>query len=98
MAKARQRILVIGLDGFDLNLATRFMDQGGLPNLARLRSQSSRYELDHGRDKFSGLSWEHFSTGRAPRDGGRWSAVTFDPRPYAVRQDSTSERPFMAGL
>lgn len=98
MTKARQRILVIGLDGFDLDLAKRFMDQGGLPNLKRLQSQSSRYELDHGRDKFSGLSWEHFSTGRAPHDGARWSAVTFDPKTYAVRQDSTSEPPFMAHL
>jgi len=98
MSRARQRVLVIGLDGFDLALAARLMQQGALPNLSRLQSQSSRYTLDHGRDKFSGLAWEHFSTGRAPRDGARWSAVTFDPRTYAVRQDSTSERPFMADL
>jgi predicted AlkP superfamily phosphohydrolase/phosphomutase len=98
MSHARQRLLVIGLDGFDLALATRFMRQGALPNLSRLQSQSSRFTLDHGRDKFSGLAWEHFSTGRAPHDGARWSAVTFDPQTYAVSQDLAAERPFMADL
>src|ERR1700681_989223 len=98
MSRARQRVLVIGLDGFDLAVAARLMQQGALPNLSRLQSQSSRYELDHGRDKFSGLSWEHFSTGRAPRDGGRWSAVTFDARTYAVCQENTVEPPFTAKL
>jgi predicted AlkP superfamily phosphohydrolase/phosphomutase len=94
----RQRLLMIGLDGFELGLAERFLKEGSLPNLARIREHSARYELDHGRDKYSGLSWEHFSSGKAPRDGGRWSAIMFDPRRYEVRQTPTSERPFMADL
>lgn len=95
---ARRRILTIGLDGFDGTLAERFLNAGALPNLARLRSQGACYELDHGRDRFSGLAWEHFSSGKAPRDGGRWSAVTFDCETYATRQEPTSARPFMADL
>ena len=98
MPKLHSRILVLGLDGFDWTLAEEFLQEGLLPNLARLRARSARYELDHGRDKFSGLAWEHFSTGKAPSDGGRWSAVTFDPKAYAVRQEMTSARPFVADL
>src|SRR5579872_1606240 len=94
----RRRLLVIGLDGFDPGLADRFVSQGALPNFARFRERGARYELDHGRDRNSGLAWEHFSTGRAPRDGGRWSAVTFNPKTYAARQEGTSARPFMADL
>lgn len=90
--------MVIGLDGFDLALAERFLNEGALPNIARLRMQGARYELDHGRDKYSGLAWEHLSSGKAPSDGGRWSAITFDRATYAARQEPTSARPFMANL
>ena len=94
----RRRILMIGLDGFDIGLAERFLKDGDLPNIARLRMQGARYVLDHGRDRFSGLAWEHVSSGKAPSDGGRWSAITFDPKKYAVCQEPTVERPFMLNL
>jgi predicted AlkP superfamily phosphohydrolase/phosphomutase len=89
---------MIGLDGFDISLAERFAEEGSLPNFARLRDRSARYALDHGRDKYSGLAWEHVSSGRSPSDGGRWSAITFDRDNYAVRQEATSARPFLADL
>jgi predicted AlkP superfamily phosphohydrolase/phosphomutase len=94
----RKRVLIIGLDGFDLVLAQEFQAEGLLPNLARLQSRGASYKLDHGRDKYSGLAWEHFSSGKSPSDGARWSAITFDPHTYAARQDATSARPFLAGV
>ena len=75
----QRRVLMVGLDGFDICLAERFLDEGALPNFARLRDRSMRFDLDHGVDKYSGLAWEHVSAGQAPNDGARWSAVTFDP-------------------
>jgi len=94
----QRRVLVIGLDGLDPRLADRFESQGALPNFARFRERGARFELDHGRDRNSGLAWEHFSSGRAPRDGGRWSAVTFNPKKYTALQEGTSALPFMADL
>ena len=91
-------ILAVGLDGFDFGFAERLMSEGALPNLRRLHDRSARYRLDHGRDRYSGLAWEHFSSGRSPSDGGRWSAVHFDPATYVTRQDPTSARPFLADL
>ncbi len=92
------RVLVIGLDGFDIALAKQFIREGSLPNFARLQAQGACYSLDHGRDKFSGLAWEHFSSGQAPHDGGRWSSVTFGRKNYAITQEDTPSKPFFADL
>jgi predicted AlkP superfamily phosphohydrolase/phosphomutase len=93
-----RRVLLIGLDGFDLSLAERFQAEGILPNFARFRNQAACYKLDHGRDKYSGLAWEHLSAGVSPSDGGRWSAVTFDKATYSARQNHSEVRPFVADL
>jgi predicted AlkP superfamily phosphohydrolase/phosphomutase len=95
---AGRRVLMIGLDAFELSLAEKWMQEGSLPNFARARQRSARVLLDHGRDKYSGLGWEHVCAGLKPEDGGRWSTVTFDPRSYGVRQDMTAMKPFMADL
>ena len=97
MASSR-RVLLMGLDGFDAALAQQFAEEGLLPNFARLKSQGASFNLDHGRDKYSGLAWEHLSSGIRPRDGGRWSAVTFDKRTYQATQDHTVVCPFLADL
>jgi predicted AlkP superfamily phosphohydrolase/phosphomutase len=93
-----RRMLVVGLDGFDIAFAERLMAEGLLPNIARVRQRSACFDLDHGLDKFSGLAWEHVSSGLAPDDGGRWSPITFDPAAYTVRQEYSSLRPFLAEL
>jgi predicted AlkP superfamily phosphohydrolase/phosphomutase len=95
---SHRRVLVIGLDGFDIGLAESLLGERALPNLARLRGRSLRFDLDHGVEKYSGLAWEHVSAGRAPLDGGRWSAVAFDPVTYLADQKTTSSRPFLADL
>jgi predicted AlkP superfamily phosphohydrolase/phosphomutase len=92
------RVLAIGLDGFEITLAERFMSEGLMPHFARIADRSLRARLDHGADKFSGLAWEHVSVGRAPSDGARWSAVTFDKDRYTARQENSTYRPFLADL
>ncbi len=92
------RVIAIGLDGFEITLAEHFISEGLMPNFARIAARSLRARLDHGADKFSGLAWEHVSAGRAPSDGARWSAVTFDKDRYTARQENTTYRPFLADL
>src|SRR5438094_2009773 len=36
-----RRIVIVGFDGMDPELATRFMDQGKLPNLSKLRENGT---------------------------------------------------------
>ena len=70
--------------------------EGLLPNFARLQTQGACFDLDAGRDKYSGLAWEHFSSGIRPSDGGRWSAVTFNKRTYRGDPGSDpSSAPFL---
>ncbi len=89
-----QRVLAIGLDGYEESLERRFIEAGELPALARLRERSARYLLDHGPAQRSGLAWEHFSTGLSPERAGRWAALHFDPETYSVWQEGTRLQPF----
>jgi predicted AlkP superfamily phosphohydrolase/phosphomutase len=94
----KPRVLVIGLDGYDLSLAKGLMDEGLLPNLRRLGDHSARFLLDQGRDRATGLTWEQVSTGQTAAAIGRWSAVTFEPASYHVKQEPTLSVPFLADL
>jgi predicted AlkP superfamily phosphohydrolase/phosphomutase len=93
-----QRVIAIGLDGYEESLERRLIEAGDLPALADLRAQSARYLLDHGPAQRSGLAWEHVSTGLSPEQAGRRAAVHFDPATYAVWQEGTRLEPFAALL
>lgn len=92
------RLLAIGLDGFEISLAERLIAEGRMPHLARLKRDSARFRLDHGEAKYTGLAWEHVSTGGTPEALDRFSAVSFDPARYHVSQDPTRHAPVFAGL
>jgi predicted AlkP superfamily phosphohydrolase/phosphomutase len=94
----KQRVLAIGLDGYEESLERRLIEAGELPALARLRERSARYLLDHGPAQRTGLAWEHFSTGLSPEGAGRWGALHFDPETYDVWQEGTRLQPFAARL
>lgn len=94
----RQKVLAIGLDGYEQSVGDRFIKDGALPALAALRARSARFLLDHGAATRTGLAWEHASSGLSPADGGRWSAVHFDRDSYEVWHEGTSLPPFPAAL
>ncbi len=91
-----RKMLVIGLDGFDIGLAERLMANGRMPHLARLRESSAQFSLDHGLAKYTGLAWDHFSSGKTPEALDRFSAVSFDPQTYHVEQQPTHVPPVFA--
>lgn len=95
---ARRPLLVIGLDGYDPGIARRLVAEGRLPHLARLESAGRCFTLVHGIEKYTGLAWEQFSTGRTPEAACRWSEVTIDTRAYAAHQHLTCLAPFTDGL
>lgn len=94
----RPRVLMIGLDGFELSIAERLRAEGRLPNLARLGDGAARVLLEHGAARRTGLAWEHVSSGLSPQDAGVWSAVDFDTDSYEVRQRMAPLPPFAATL
>lgn len=97
----RDRTIVLCLDAFDDSLGSRLIAEGRLPGLERLRKRSARFALEHGaggKDRYTGLTWEHFSSGRAPFSAKKWSVISFNPGTLRVRQSYATERPFLAGV
>src|SRR5438094_4747300 len=65
--KARiKKLIFLGLDGFDPGLAERFMAEGKLPNLARLKEQGSYSRLRTTFPALSPVAWSTFATGVNP--------------------------------
>ena len=93
-----EKVLVIGLDGYESSLGERMMESGELPSLRKLRDGSARFLLDHGPAKRTGLAWEHVSSGMSPDDAKRWSAVYFDPHTYEIEQRGAMFVPFPARM
>ena len=92
------RVLMIGLDGFELSLADEMIRQGELPALRAVRDRSARFLLNHGRGQRTGRAWEHVATGQVSEGGGRPSSVYFDRHSYQIgKKRHTKFTPFTAG-
>ncbi|MGH9672073.1 MAG: alkaline phosphatase family protein, partial [Bryobacteraceae bacterium] len=61
-----RRIIFLGLDGLDPGLTDRFMAEGKLPNLSRLRDQGSYHRLRTTFPSLSPVAWSTFATGVSP--------------------------------
>ncbi len=93
-----QRVLAIGLDGFEDSYADRLMAAGRLPALAACRNDGARFRLEQGPAARTGLGWEHFWSGLSPEAARRQSAIEFDPARYAVWFEGARFPPFFRGL
>lgn len=92
------RVLVIGLDGFDITHQAHDIARGDLPALRDLHDSSARFLLEHSRGTRTGLAWEHFASGRTPESTRRSAAVEFDPARYTTTQVGGRLEPFFAEL
>jgi len=67
MASARaKRVVIVGLDGQDPELTDRFLQQGILPNFARLQEQGCYVRLRTSFPAESPVAWSSFQTGCNP--------------------------------
>jgi len=67
LRKARvKKVIFLGLDGLDPRLTEKLMDEGRLPNLARLREQGSFRRLRTTFPSLSPVAWSTFATGVSP--------------------------------
>src|SRR5262245_20299792 len=64
--KAKQRVFVMGFDGLDPTLAQKLMDEGKLPNLAKLRDGGTFRKLETTQPSESPVAWARFATGVNP--------------------------------
>ncbi|MCZ2076836.1 MAG: alkaline phosphatase family protein [Bryobacterales bacterium] len=61
-----RKLIFLGLDGLDHGLTERYLKEGKLPNLARLREQGSFSPLRTTFPSLSPVAWSTFATGVSP--------------------------------
>ncbi|MEK6372140.1 MAG: alkaline phosphatase family protein [Acidobacteriota bacterium] len=96
---AKQRVIVVGFDGVDARYTEQWMNEGKLPNLARLRASGTFRPLRPTVPAQTPVSWSTFSTGIDPGRTGIFDFLRRDPKtylPFFAAFDETKE-PFLLG-
>ena len=81
-AQPRQKVIVLGFDGVDAAWTERFMDEGELPNLDRLRREGTFRPLLPTLPAQTPVSWSTFATGMDPGRTGIFDFLRRDPQTY----------------
>src|SRR5215472_6703429 len=95
----QQKVIVLGFDGVDAGYTERWMNEGKLPNLARLRAEGTFRPLRPTVPAQTPVSWSTFSTGIDPGRTGIFDFLRRDPKTYLplfAAFDDTKE-PFLLG-
>jgi predicted AlkP superfamily phosphohydrolase/phosphomutase len=98
-ALAKEKVIVLGFDGVDARYTEQWMNEGKLPNLARLRAQGTFRPLRPTIPAQTPVSWSTFSTGIDPGRTGIFDFLRRDAKTYLpvfAAFDETKE-PFLLG-
>ena len=79
---AIDRLVILGLDGLEPTLAEKFMAEGKLPNLARLKKDCGYARLKTTTPAISPVAWSSFMTGSEPSKHNIFDFLDRDPRTY----------------
>lgn len=77
-----KKLIIIGLDGLDPGLAEKFMAQGKLPNLSRMKQNGYYSPLTTTTPAISPVAWSSFMTGTEPSKHNIFDFLDRDPRTY----------------
>ena len=97
----RPRVLMIGLDAADPALIERWLADGTLPHLARLRARGSYRRLASSAAWLAGSPWPTFYTGTSPASHGFYHFLQWDAERMAMVRpapDWLPVRPFWRAL
>ncbi len=86
---AVKRVIVVGMDGMDPGLASRFMAEGRLPNFKRLADKGAFRALQTSNPSMSPVAWSTFATGTDASHHGIYDFITRDPCTCAPLISST---------
>src|SRR6059058_6260472 len=79
---AQQKVIILGFDGVDARYTEKWMNEGKLPNLARLRASGTFRPLLPTTPAQTPVSWSTFSTGIDPGRTGIFDFLRRDPKNY----------------
>ena len=88
-----KKIIFLGLDGLDPTLTERFMSEGKLPNLTRLKDEGSYRRLRTTFPALSPVAWSTFATGVNPAKHNIFDFLNRDLRSYVPELSSSKVRP-----
>ncbi len=78
----RPGVFIMGVDGVDPVILSRMIDEGALPNFAKLAREGSYQELGTSNPPQSPVAWSNFVTGMNPGGHGIFDFVHRDPSNY----------------
>ena len=77
-----ERVVILGLDGMEPSLAEKYMAEGKMPNLARLKKEGTYARLRTTTPAISPVAWSSFMTGSEPSKHNIFDFLGRDPRTY----------------
>src|ERR1043166_7612071 len=98
-AHAQQKVIVLGFDGVDARYTEQWMNEGKLPNLAKLRAQGTFRPLRPTLPAQTPVSWSTSSTGIDPGRTGIFDFLRRDPKNYlpVFAAFAETKEPFLLG-
>jgi predicted AlkP superfamily phosphohydrolase/phosphomutase len=87
-----KRVVIMGFDGMDPELTERFIQEGKLPNLARLRENGTFHTLATTTPPISPVAWSSFLTGVNPGKHNIYDFLTPDRQRYLPELSSARIR------
>lgn len=82
--KFKQKIVVLGFDGLDPDLVSRWVGEGRLPHFARLIKEGGLYSLETTVSPESPTAWASFATGANPGKHNIYDFLVRDTSTYLI--------------
>jgi predicted AlkP superfamily phosphohydrolase/phosphomutase len=80
--ETHKKVLLIGIDGADPRVLTQLMDEGKLPNFAKLRDEGTFTKLQTSMPPHSPVAWTTIATGTNPGKHNIFDFIARDPKTY----------------
>ena len=93
-----KRVVVLGLDGLDHGLTSKLLEEGKLPNLARLQQTGNFNPLASTLPPISPVAWSSFQTGVNPGKHNIFDFLTPDEKTYQPKLSSVEIRSKTKGI
>src|SRR5258707_15059448 len=79
-----KKLIILGIDGMDPDLLTKFMTEGKMPNFARLAQQGSFRKLTNSIPPQSPVAWSNLITGMNAGGHGIFYFIHRDPKTFQL--------------
>ena len=76
------QLVIVGLDGMEPTLVEKYMSEGKLPNLSKLKKEGSYARLKTTTPAISPVAWSSFMTGSHPGKHNIFDFLSRDPKTY----------------